>query len=317
MHNRGIRMKKKLIAIVGPTAVGKTKLSIEIAKHYNGEIISGDSMQIYKGMDIGTAKVTKDEMKNIPHYMIDIKRPDESFSAADFKQYVDHYIEIISVKDKLPILVGGSGLYVQAALYNYNFTAYQRNNELIKKLNKEIELNGIQPLYERLKKVDPQQAKKIHPNNYRRVVRALEIYETTGKRMSEYQQQQSGKSPYDYKIIGLEMDREKLYDRINKRVDDMIEKGLVEEAYQLYSRGYAHKQSMQAIGYKEFLPYFKNEISLTEAIATLKQNSRRYAKRQYTWFRNKMDVSWYDVSSVSIDEKLRNILDDLAGFIQS
>lgn len=310
-------MKKKLIAIVGPTAVGKTKLSIEIAKHYNGEIISGDSMQIYKGMDIGTAKVTKDEMKNIPHYMIDIKRPDESFSAADFKQHVDHYIEIIAAKNKLPILVGGSGLYVQAALYNYNFTAYQRNNELIKKLNKEIELNGIQPLYKKLKKVDPQQAKKIHPNNYRRVVRALEIYETTGKRMSEYQQQQSGKSPYDYKIIGLEMDREKLYDRINQRVDDMIEKGLVEEAYQLYSRGYALKQSMQAIGYKEFLPYFKNEISLTEAIATLKQNSRRYAKRQYTWFRNKMDVSWYDVSSVSIDEKLRNILDDLAGFIQS
>ncbi|SHG83072.1 tRNA (adenosine(37)-N6)-dimethylallyltransferase MiaA [Virgibacillus chiguensis] len=310
-------MKKKLIAIVGPTAVGKTKLSIEIAKHYNGEIISGDSMQIYKGMDIGTAKVTKDEMKNIPHYMINIKRPDESFSVADFKQHVDHYIEIIAAKNKLPILVGGSGLYVQAALYNYNFTAYQRNNELVKKLNKEIELNGIHSLYERLKKVDPQQAKKIHPNNYRRVVRALEIYETTGKRMSEYQQQQSGKSPYDYKIIGLEMDREKLYDRINKRVDDMIEKGLVEEAYRLYSHGYAKEQSMQAIGYKEFLPYFKNEISLTEAIATLKQNSRRYAKRQYTWFRNKMDVSWYDVSSVSIDEKLRNILDDLAGFIQS
>ncbi|NBJ68311.1 MULTISPECIES: tRNA (adenosine(37)-N6)-dimethylallyltransferase MiaA [Clostridia] len=310
-------MKNKVIAIVGPTAVGKTKLSIEIAKHYNGEIISGDSMQIYKGMDIGTAKVTSDEMQRIPHYMIDLKHPDESFSVADFKQYVTHYIETISAKYKLPILVGGSGLYVQAALYNYNFSTYQRNNKVVAKLNKEIETNGIEPLYKRLQALDPQQAKKIHPNNHRRVVRALEIYETTGKRMSDYQQQQNKQSPYHLKIIGLQMNRTELYERINQRVDMMVDEGLVEEVYELYKCGYANKQSMQAIGYKEFIPYFTGEISLNEAIATLKQNSRRYAKRQYTWFRNKMDVTWYDVSSGTIDEKLRKILADLAGFIQS
>lgn len=309
-------MKNKVIAIVGPTAVGKTKLSIEVAKRYSGEIISGDSMQVYRGLDIGTAKITKEEMQGIPHYMIDMKDPDEPFSVADFQQYVTHYIDIITKKNKLPTLVGGSGLYVQAALYSYNFPTYKRDEKVVEKLENEIAAFGIEPLYKKLQEIDPKQAAKIHPNNYRRVVRALEIYETTGKRMSDFQQQVK-ESPYDVKLIGLEMQRDELYKRINHRVDMMMERGLIHEVEKLYQKGYTHKQSMQAIGYKEFIPYFKGEKTLEEAVETLKQNSRRYAKRQYTWFRNKMDVVWYDVSNGAINEKFRKILDDLAGFLHS
>ncbi|MBU5267717.1 tRNA (adenosine(37)-N6)-dimethylallyltransferase MiaA [Virgibacillus proomii] len=309
-------MKNKVIAIVGPTAVGKTKLSIEVAKRFSGEVISGDSMQVYRGMDIGTAKITKEEMQGIPHYMIDMKDPDEPFSVADFQQYVTHYIDIISKKNKLPILVGGSGLYVQAALYSYNFPTYKRDEEVVEKLENEIAAFGIEPLYKRLQEIDPKQAAKIHPNNYRRVVRALEIYETTGKRMSDFQQQVK-ESPFDVKLIGLEMQRDELYKRINHRVDMMMERGLINEVKKLYQKGYTHEQSMQAIGYKEFIPYFKGEKTLKKAVETLKQNSRRYAKRQYTWFRNKMDVVWYDVSDGAINEKFRKILDDLAGFLHS
>lgn len=309
-------MKNKVIAIVGPTAVGKTKLSIEVAKRFSGEVISGDSMQVYRGMDIGTAKITKEEMQGITHYMIDMKDPDEPFSVADFQQYVTHYIDIISKKNKLPTLVGGSGLYVQAALYSYNFPTYKRDEEVVEKLENEIAAFGIEPLYKRLQEIDPKQAAKIHPNNYRRVVRALEIYETTGKRMSDFQQQVK-ESPFDVKLIGLEMQRDELYKRINHRVDMMMERGLINEVKKLYQKGYTHEQSMQAIGYKEFIPYFKGEKTLEEAVETLKQNSRRYAKRQYTWFRNKMDVVWYDVSNGAINEKFRKILDDLAGFLHS
>jgi tRNA dimethylallyltransferase len=309
-------MKNKVIAIVGPTAVGKTKLSIEVAKRYSGEIISGDSMQVYRGMDIGTAKITKEEMQGIPHYMIDMKDPDEPFSVADFQQYVTHYIDIITKKNKPPILVGGSGLYVQAALYSYHFPTYKRDEKVVEKLENEIAAFGIEPLYKRLQEIDPKQAAKIHPNNHRRVVRALEIYETTGKRMSDFQQQVK-ESPYDVKLIGLEMQRDELYRRINHRVDMMMERGLIHEVEKLYQKGYTHEQSMQAIGYKEFIPYLKGEKTLEEAVETLKQNSRRYAKRQYTWFRNKMDVVWYDVSNGAINEKFRKILDDLAGFLHS
>ncbi|MFU0791032.1 tRNA (adenosine(37)-N6)-dimethylallyltransferase MiaA [Virgibacillus proomii] len=309
-------MKNKVIAIVGPTAVGKTKLSIEVAKRYSGEIISGDSMQVYRGMDIGTAKIAKEEMQGIPHYMIDIKDPDEPFSVADFQQYVTHYIDIITKKNKPPILVGGSGLYVQAALYSYHFPTYKRDEKVVEKLENEIAAFGIEPLYKRLQEIDPKQAAKIHPNNHRRVVRALEIYETTGKRMSDFQQQVK-ESPYDVKLIGLEMQRDELYRRINHRVDMMMERGLINEVEKLYQKGYTHEQSMQAIGYKEFIPYLKGEKTLEEAVETLKQNSRRYAKRQYTWFRNKMDVVWYDVSNGAINEKFRKILDDLAGFLHS
>jgi tRNA dimethylallyltransferase len=308
-------MKKTVISIMGPTAVGKTNLSIEIAKRFNGEIISGDSMQVYKEMDIGTAKIKKSEMENIPHHMIDIKEPDEEFSVADFKQNVQYYIEEVSKRNKLPILVGGSGLYIQAALYDYNFSNQKRDEVLTQKLEKRIEKEGPIPIYHELKEIDPIQAEKIHPNNYRRVIRALEIYETTGKTMTEYQKEQTFESPYNLILIGLEMDRTELYQRINHRVDKMIEEGLIQEVKLLVDKGYENCQSMNAIGYKELVPYVRGGSSLDEAIETLKRNSRRYAKRQYTWFKNKMNINWYDMSRFN-KEKFPIILDDIAGILQ-
>ena len=308
-------MKKNVIAIVGPTAVGKTKLSIETAKRFNGEIISGDSMQIYKGMDIGTAKITEEEMQGIPHHMIDIKHPDENFSAAEFQKLVQNHIEEIGSMDKMPIIVGGSGLYIQAALYNYNFSSRQ-DKRIKDRLEEQIHEKGIATLYERLKQLDPGQAEKIHPNNERRVIRALEVYEKTGMTMTEFQQKQKQDAPYEVYFIGLTMERQLLYERINNRVDQMIENGLVQEVRDLYNNGYKETQSMKAIGYKEFFPYFKGDQSLDETIHILKRNSRRYAKRQYTWFKNKMDINWYHIDEVAINERFRTILEDLAGFFK-
>ncbi|MFD2628467.1 tRNA (adenosine(37)-N6)-dimethylallyltransferase MiaA [Oceanobacillus kapialis] len=309
-------MKQTVIAIIGPTAVGKTKLSIEVAKQFNGEIISGDSMQVYKGMDIGTAKVSIEEMEDVPHYMIDIKEPWESFSVAEFQTRVKHHIEDIAAKGKLPILVGGSGLYLQAALYDYNFANKKRDVIITEKLEKQLEEEGSIRLYNRLKELDPVQAHKIHPNNTRRVIRALEIYETTGMTMTKWQESQQLTSPYHLHVVGLEMDREVLYSRINDRVDKMLEEGLVKEVEALYEKGYKDTPAMKGIGYKEFIPFFEMHQSLDETIATLKQNSRRFAKRQYTWFRNKMDVNWYLLSQENTREKVRLILSDIAGFLQ-
>lgn len=310
-------MKKTVVAIIGPTAVGKTKLSIRMAKRFDGEIISGDSMQIYKGMDIGTAKIKEEETEGIPHHMIDIKEPDEEFSVADFQVTVRSYIDEISRKGHLPIIVGGSGLYIQAALYNYQFSNEKRDETLTKRLEELIQVKGIMPLYDYLKKIDPEEAKKIHPNNHRRVIRAIEIYETTGKTKSEYQKDQKLESPYNVNLIGLEMDREELYERINKRVDQMVEDGLIQEVESFYRKGYEQFQSMRGIGYKEFIPYLKGEESLEDSIRTLKRNSRRFAKRQFTWFKNKMEVNWYPITTENHDEKFSMILDDLAGFLKN
>ncbi|WP_099158178.1 tRNA (adenosine(37)-N6)-dimethylallyltransferase MiaA [Virgibacillus ndiopensis] len=309
-------MKKTVIVVVGPTAVGKTQLSIEIAKAFNGEIISGDSMQVYKGMDIGTAKITMEEMQEIPHYMLDIKEPNEEFSVADFQYNVQKYIDDISDHNHIPIIAGGSGLYIQAALYNYNFSNQKRDTTLTKRLEERIVNEGSAPLYNYLKEIDPQQASKVHPNNHRRLIRAIEIYETTGMTMSEYQENQEKESPYNPIFIGLEMDRKLLYNRINERIDRMMENGLLDEVRSLFNSGFSTCQSMRAIGYKEFIPYFKGEQSLEESIEQLKQNSRRYAKRQYTWFKNKMNVTWYSLTPSTINEKIRNILEDLAGMLE-
>ncbi|MFD2045729.1 tRNA (adenosine(37)-N6)-dimethylallyltransferase MiaA [Ornithinibacillus salinisoli] len=309
-------MKNKVVTIVGPTAVGKTKLSIEVAKRFDGEIISGDSMQVYKGMDIGTAKITTNEMQGVPHHLIDIKDPGESYSVADFQESVQKYINEIASRNKLPIIVGGSGLYIQATLFDYNFANDKRDETVTKRLEEDLKRYGNEVMYNRLRKIDPTQADKIHPNNYRRVIRALEIVETTGLTMSEYQKQQAEDSPYDVFLIGLEMDRPELYDRINKRVDQMVSDGIIEEVQDLYKQGYENCQSMKAIGYKEFLPYLKGESDLQHSIELLKRNSRRYAKRQYTWFKNKMDVNWYSVSPKTINENFRIILEDLAGFLK-
>ncbi|MFA1822196.1 tRNA (adenosine(37)-N6)-dimethylallyltransferase MiaA [Virgibacillus oceani] len=308
-------MKKKVIAIVGPTAVGKTKLSIEAAKKFNGEIISGDSMQIYKGMDIGTAKITEEEMQEVPHHMIDIKSPDESFSAAEFQTLVQNHIEEITSSGKIPIIVGGSGLYIQAALFNYHFSSRQ-DVHIKEQLEEQVRKKGIESLYDYLKEIDPNQAEKIHPNNERRVIRALEVYETTGMTMTEFQQRQKQNAPYEVYFIGLTMERELLYERINKRVDQMIENGLIQEVRELYNNGDKDMQSMKAIGYKEFIPYFEGHTNLDETIHLLKRNSRRYAKRQYTWFKNKMDITWYHMDEGAINKKFRIILEDLAGFFK-
>lgn len=309
-------MKKTVIVIAGSTAVGKTKLSIEIAKKFNGEIISGDSMQVYKGMDIGTAKITEDETQGIPHYMIDMKEPDEEFSVADFQSLVQNYINEITAKQKLPIIVGGSGLYIQAALYNFNFSEQKRDETITKRLELEIEDKGIDSLYSRLKQLDPDQAAKIHPNNHRRVIRALEIYEITGKTMSAYHEEQHMESPYRIIFIGLEMDRALLYNRINERIDMMLLDGLEAEVRGLYNKGFHDCQSMKAIGYKEFIPYFEGKQTLDQSIELLKRNSRRYAKRQNTWFKNKLDLNWYTIDPEKEIESFQSIFDHLAGILE-
>lgn len=308
-------MKRTVIAVVGPTAVGKTKLSVEIAKRFNGEVISGDSMQIYRGMDIGTAKVTEEETQGIPHYMIDIKDPSEPFSAAEFQERVHMHIEEIHSRGKLPIIAGGTGLYIQSVIYNYNFSSEKGDEDFRQKLEMNIRKDGVEPYFEKLRKIDPEQAEKIHPNNIRRVIRALEVYETTGLTMTEYHKKQEKEQRYNDFLIGLEMDRQELYDRINARVDLMIEQGLLREVEDLYKKGLKDSQAMKAIGYKEFIPYFEGEMKLDSAIEVLKQNSRRYAKRQYTWFKNKMDVTWFPISAESANKKFEIILQQLAGKI--
>lgn len=300
--------KQKLLVIIGPTAVGKTKLSIEMAKRYNGEIISGDSMQIYRGMDIGTAKITKDEMEGIPHHLIDIKEPDENFSVAEFQLLVRAKIDEIAKKGKLPIIAGGTGLYIQSVIYDYQFSDVPGDESYRLMLEGKVKEIGNDALYKELLAVDPESASQIHPNNVRRVIRALEIFQLTGKTMQEYQSTQQPDLLYNTAIVGLTMEREKLYARINDRVDLMMKEGLIEEVKSLYQQGLRDCQSIQAIGYKEIFAYFDGIVTLEEAIANLKQNSRRYAKRQLTWFRNKMEVAWFDMTDVeNISKKIKEI----------
>ncbi|PAQ15971.1 tRNA (adenosine(37)-N6)-dimethylallyltransferase MiaA [Bacillaceae bacterium SAOS 7] len=306
--------REKLIVLIGPTAVGKTALSIELAHRFNGEIISGDSMQIYRGMDIGTAKINEAEMEGIPHHLLNIKDPDESFSTAEFQTIVREKITDISSKGKLSMIVGGTGLYIQSVIYDYHFSDRGKDEQFRLDLEKEVDSRGKQALYEELVSVDPEAASHIHPNNVRRVIRALEIYRTTGKKMSEYQAEQQPNLLYDTVIIGLTMDRALLYERINDRIDQMMDEGLLEEVKGLWDKGIREGQAVQAIGYKELFSYFRNEVTLEEAVEQLKQNSRRYAKRQLTWFRNKMNVHWFDLSEEeSRSKKINEISDFIAG----
>ncbi|WP_062110399.1 tRNA (adenosine(37)-N6)-dimethylallyltransferase MiaA [Bacillus niameyensis] len=303
---------------MGPTAVGKTNLSIEIAKRFDGEIISGDSMQIYKGMDIGTAKITNEEMQGIPHHLIDIINPDQSFSVAEFQTLVRAKIKEIQQRGRLPIIVGGTGLYIQAVLYDYQFSEVEGDVEFRMKMEERVQSGDGMKLYKELEKIDPISAKNIHPNNYRRVIRALEVYHTTGKTMTEFQKDQQRTLLYPALLIGLTMDRTKLYKRIEMRVEKMLEVGLVEEVEQLYKCGIGSDyQSMKAIGYKEILDYIIGKQTLEEAINQLKKNSRNYAKRQLTWFRNKMDVHWFDMTDGREEwEKTAKILDFIAGKLE-
>lgn len=310
-------LKQKLLVIIGPTAVGKTKLSIELAKQFNGEIISGDSMQIYKGMDIGTAKITVEEMEGIAHHLIDIREPSESFSVAEFQELVREKITDISKKGKLPIIVGGTGLYIQSVLYDYQFSEAPADETFRDQLEQEGQRIGNDALYQRLVEVDAESARQIHPNNVRRVIRALEIYHCTGKTMSEWQKNQQSDQLYQTAIVGLTMDRENLYERINERVDRMVETNLLGEVRSFYEQGLRDCQSIQAIGYKELYEYFAGNVSYDNAIENLKQNSRRYAKRQLTWFRNKMNVEWFDMTDThSFSKKINAISRYVEGKLQ-
>lgn len=306
-------MKEMIIAVVGPTAVGKSALSVEIAKAFDGEVISGDSMQVYKGMDIGTAKMAEDEMQGIPHHMIDIKKPSDTFSVADFKHTVEEKINAITERGRIPIIAGGSGLYIQAVLYDYTFSGHPKDPCVALQLKARLQEKGGRRLYEELKAIDPIQAAKIHPNNHRRIIRAMEVYESTGETVTEREKQTNTEPVYNAFLIGLSMDRELLYEQIDNRVDQMIESGLIEEAKMFYDLGFGNTQAMKAIGYKEFIPYFQEKQSLEEVIQSLKQHSRRYAKRQYTWFRNKLPVDWYTISPSAPAKTFQQILHDLAG----
>lgn len=295
-----------VLCIVGPTAVGKTKMSIELAKQLNGEIISGDSMQIYRGMDIGTAKATMDERQGIPHHLIDEKNPDEPYSVAAFQQTVRAKMEEIKSRGKLPIIVGGTGLYIKSVLYDYEFAGESESKEIDEAKYGHL---SNEELHAKLAAVDEAGAKDIHPNNRKRVIRALEIYETSGVKKSEMIEKQEHKMIYDACLIGLTDDRTVLYDRINKRVDMMYETGLVEEVKALFDEGIPDEsQSIRAIGYKELYDYFKGFISLEESKELIKRNSRRYAKRQYTWFNNQMDVTWFKVDVQHFDKTVQEVL---------
>ncbi|TWE08729.1 tRNA dimethylallyltransferase [Neobacillus bataviensis] len=309
--------KQKLLVIIGPTAVGKTNLSIEMAKRYNGEIISGDSMQIYRGMDIGTAKITKEEMQGIPHHLIDIKEPEENFSVAEFQLLVRAKINEIAKRGKLPIIVGGTGLYIQSVIYDYQFSDVPGDEAFRLELEERVKQIGNDALYKELQAVDPESAVQIHPNNVRRVIRALEIFHLTGKTMQDYQRKQQPDLMYETALVGLTMDREKLYERINLRVDIMVKQGLLDEVKSLYNQGLRDCQSIQAIGYKEIYDYLDEKVTWDDAVEQLKQNSRRYAKRQLTWFRNKMDVKWFDMTYVNdLAKKIAEISQYVEGKLQ-
>ncbi|UTR10786.1 tRNA (adenosine(37)-N6)-dimethylallyltransferase MiaA [Evansella sp. LMS18] len=295
----------KLIVIAGPTAVGKTDTGISLAKEFNGEVISGDSMQVYKGMDIGTAKVTPEEMEGVPHHLIDIKDPRDSFSAAEFQERARQLIEEINNKGKLPIIVGGTGLYLNAVIYDYDFSETEGDPEYRKEMEEFARQHGAEALHNKLKSIDPDSYGELHPNNVRRIIRALEVYKLTGKTIAE-RPRQPDKSPYDTALIGLTMERELLYERINKRVDLMVDQGLIEESERLYNAGIKECQSVQAIGYKEIYEFLEGRLSREDAIELLKRNSRRYAKRQLTWFRNKMDLTWFDMAG-DREKKLKEI----------
>lgn len=278
------------IIILGPTAVGKTKYSIEYAKEFNGEIISADSMLVYREMDIGTAKPTKEEQQGIPHHLIDIRNPDEYWTVSDFVRECQMANDKIQIKSKIPIIVGGTGLYIKSLLEGYSFPVVKANPEVREKLEK----LPLTTLYSQLSNIDPSAAKKIHPNDKKRIVRALEVYEITGKPISELQKSRvarvKGQGP---RIIGLNMDREKLYQRIEKRVDIMLNKGLVDEVKGLMAKGYTRDlKSMQALGYKEVIDYLDNKYSYDEMVILLKQKTRNFARRQMTWFNRFNNVNW-------------------------
>lgn len=296
--------KQSLIIIAGPTAVGKTALSIELAKSINASIISADSMQVYKHMDIGSAKVTKDEMQGIKHYLIDVLEPEEEFNIATFKQFAKNDIEYIKNDGKIPIIAGGTGFYIQALLYDINFDDdANKSDEIRDRLENLITTKGNEFVHNMLKEVDEKAADKIHPNNVKRVIRALEYHYLTGEKISKHNETERMKeSPYNFKYFVINEDRALLYKNIDKRVDIMIENGLVDEVKALKERGLTKDNiSMQGLGYKEILSYLNNDITLEEAVYIIKRDTRHFAKRQLTWFKREKDVIWINKEDFSFD----------------
>ncbi len=293
-------MKEKILVITGPTASGKTALGVEMARRIDGEIISADSMQIYKGMDIATAKPTEEEMKNIPHHLISFVERNESFSVADYVVHAAAEAKKIISRGKMPVVVGGTGLYISSFVDNIRFPDIKSDGEIRKRLTDEAHEYGNSVLLERLRSCDPETASELHENNLSRVIRALEVYEITGKKLSEFKKEsRMTESPYEFIMTALTYkDREILYGRINKRVDIMIENGLIEESRLIYNESNNIKTAHQAIGYKELIPYFENAASLEECVEKIKQETRRYAKRQLTWLRRDDRISW-----IEADEK--------------
>ena len=288
-------MKPKVIVICGPTASGKTALSIELAKQLNTEIVSADSMQIYKDMNIGSAKPTLQEMQGIKHYMLDFVSPDERYSVADYKKQATIYIEEILKKGKIPIVVGGTGLYIDSLIYNIEYNEIEYDEKYRKELEEIAKNEGLDVLYDRAKEIDPEAIKSISKNDKKRIIRILEIYKATGKTKTEQEiLSRKNEVPYDYKVFAINMDRQVLYDRINKRVDIMVEQGLIEEVKMISEKYKKYPTAMQALGYKEIKQYLDGNLTKEDAIEKIKQETRRYAKRQLTWFRKNKQTIWLD-----------------------
>jgi len=305
-------MNNKVLVIAGPTATGKTALAVRLSKELNGEIISADSIQIYKKLNIGSAKPDESEKQGIHHHLMDFLEPDATYSVAEYVKDAKEKIDEIFARNKVPIITGGTGLYISSLVDNVEFSDSEIDTSVRERLNKELEKLGKEAMHKRLEKIDPESACAIHPNNTKRVIRALEIYETTGKTRTELEKVSKLRtSPYNFCLIGLNCERELLYERINKRVDIMIERGLFKEVKELLSSGVPkNAQSMQGIGYKEVVMMQNNEISEDECIELIKKNSRNYAKRQLTWFR-RSDYNWFDCLDKDLYEKVRKYIGEI------
>lgn len=308
--------KRPLIILTGPTAVGKTAASIGLAKAVGGEIISADSMQVYRQMDIGSAKITKDEMQGIPHYLVDVLEPEEAFNVVRFQELAKEAMEEIFRNGHIPIVVGGTGFYIQALLYDIDFTENDSDLSFREELEKKAGEEGAESLHALLEKADPQAAAQIHPHNVKRVIRALEFNRKTGQKISEHNEKERQKeSPHNFAYFVLTDDRKALYERIDRRVDKMMEQGLLEEVRRLKDRGLPRDSvSMQGLGYKELFAYLEGEYPLEEAVRIIKRDTRHFAKRQLTWFRRERDVVWIDRQENEQDE--RKILESMLSVLR-
>ncbi len=303
--------KPPLIILAGPTAVGKTKLSIALAKAVKGQIISADSMQVYRGMDIGTAKITPEEMNGVSHHLINVLEPTEDFHVVKFQEMAKAALSEIYAAGDIPILVGGTGFYIQALLYDIDFSEQDEDTEYRQQLQQLAKEHGAEYLHQLLAEIDPESAKVIHANNIKRVIRALEFHHQTGGCISKHNEEQRKKqSPYNYLYFVLNDDRQKLYDRIDRRIDEMLEQGLVDEVTGLVNHGCTRDMvSMQGLGYKEILDYLDGSCTLEEAVYRLKRDTRHFAKRQLTWFKREQDVHWLNREDKTEDELLNQMLD--------